>query len=249
MSVLILKNITSEGPGTIETFLKEKSVPYRIIDLYAGEAVPDTSGFNCLVMLGGPMCANEKERYPFIEVEEAMAREFAARGKRVLGICLGAQIMANAFGGRVYKGYQKESGWLDIELTEDGIRDKLMRALAVHPSAGDFWRRFKVFHWHGDTFEIPGQAARLCGSDMYANQALRYGHAAYAFQFHIEATKEMIYEWMQTEDIDQAKLRQETEQTYDICSARAYNFYESFFAEDIRMTPTALTREADYEKD
>jgi GMP synthase-like glutamine amidotransferase len=104
--------------------------------------------------------------------------------------------MANAFGSSVYKGEQKEAGWKDVELTEDGMRDQHMRSLAVHPAAGDFWRRFRVFHWHADTFDIPKQAVRLFGSDMYANQAFRYGDNAYALQFHIEVTKDMIRNWM-----------------------------------------------------
>lgn len=232
MSVLILKNMTNEGPGTIETFLKEKAMPYRVIDLYAGEAVPDTAQFNTLVMLGGPMCANEKDRYPFIALEEELARSFEAEGKKVLGICLGAQIMANAFGGRVYKGEQKEAGWKDIELAEDGMRDQYMRSLAIHPAAGDFWKRFRVFHWHGDTFDIPKHAVRLCGSDMYPNQAFRYRSSAYALQFHIEVTKDMIKNWMAAENMDYEIYKNDTEKYQEICSARAYNFYQGFFSDN-----------------
>lgn len=145
MSVLILKNITTEGPGTIEDFLREKPMPYRIIELKS-EPIPDTDMYDILIMLGGPMSVNDSDIYPYISKEEALVREFIAKGKKVLGICLGAQIMAKALGANVYKGTAPEIGWHDIEITDAGIRDCMMMKLAIHPKAGDFWKKFKVFH-------------------------------------------------------------------------------------------------------
>jgi GMP synthase-like glutamine amidotransferase len=137
--------------------------------------------------------------------------------------------MAKALGSRVYKGKEQEIGWYDIELTGEGITDLLMRKLAVHPHVGDLWKRFKVFHWHGETFDIPEGAVRLAGSELFPNQAFRYGNRAYAFQFHIEVTKEMIYDWLKAEDIDHDKLKTDTERLYEVYHARAWNFYEAFF--------------------
>ena len=194
-----------------------------------GEDIPDIKGFDTLLMMGGPMSVNEDDIYPYIKKEEKLVREFIADGKSVLGICLGAQIMAKALGSKVYKGKQKEIGWYDIELTSEGIADVLMRKLAVHPHVGDMWKRFKVFHWHGETFDIPEGAVRLAGSELFPNQAFRYGNRAYAFQFHIEVTKEMIYDWLKAEDIDQGKLKTDTERLYEVYHARAWNFYEAFF--------------------
>lgn len=231
MSVLICKNISTEGPGTIEDFLKIKEIPYRIIDLSKGEEIPDTKAFDILIMLGGPMSVNEEDIYPYIKKEEELTREFIDRDKGVLGICLGSQIIAKALGSRVYKGKQKEIGWYDIELTSEGIADPLMRRLAIHPHIGDFWKRFKVFHWHGETFDIPNGAIRLAGSKLFSNQAFRYGSRAYAFQFHIEVTKEMIYEWLKEEDINHDFLKKETEKYYDIYLGRALNFYRAFFGQ------------------
>jgi GMP synthase-like glutamine amidotransferase len=233
MSVLICKNVETEGPGTIEDFLKTKGILYVIIDLSKGEDIPAAEGFDTIIMMGGPMSVNEDDIYPYIKKEEELVRDFALKNKNILGICLGAQIMAKALGSRVYKGEQREIGWYDIELTEDGIRDTLMRKLAVHPQAGaqagDLWRRFKVFHWHGETFDIPLGSVRLASSSLYPNQAFRYGSKAYAFQFHIEVTKEMIYDWLKDEDIDYDRLKAETEKLYEAYSGRAYNFYEAFF--------------------
>ena len=103
MSVLILKNISAEGPGTIEDFLGEQGTPYRVVELEK-EAVPNAEGFDTLVMMGGPMSVNEEEIYPYLTKEMELAREFIHGGKRVFGICLGAQIMAKALGAKVYRG-------------------------------------------------------------------------------------------------------------------------------------------------
>ncbi len=238
MSVLILKNIFSEGPGTIEDFLLERGIPYQIMELER-EVVSDRERFDILVMMGGPMSVNDEERYPFISTEVELVKEFIASGKRVLGVCLGAQIMAKALGAKVYAGPQKEIGWYDIELTEDGIRDILMRKLAIHPRAGDFWKRFKVFHWHGETFDIPEGAARLARSEIYPNQAFRFGDRAYAFQFHIEVKKEMIYEWLRNEPVDANELRKMTETVYEDYAGRARNFYNAFFTYSADMSLAA----------
>jgi GMP synthase (glutamine-hydrolysing) len=232
MSVLILKNISTEGPGTIEDFLCEQAIVYRTVELEK-EAVPKAEEFDTLVMLGGPMSVNEEEIYPYIKKEMELVREFIAAGKRVFGVCLGAQIMAKALGAKVYEGPEKEIGWYDIELTEDGIRDPLMKKLAVHPRAGDFWRRFRVFHWHGETFDIPPGAARLAKSALYANQAFRYGNDAYAFQFHIEVKKEMIYEWLKDGPLDRDELRLLTEAVYEDYAGRAMNFYRAFLGRKV----------------
>ncbi len=228
MSVLILKNTPSEGPGTIEDFLLGAGIPYRIVELER-EAVAGPEGFDALVMMGGPMSVNEDEIYPYIKREIELTRDFIAAGKAVFGVCLGAQILAKALGAEVYAGPEKEIGWYDIELTEDGIRDPLMAKMAVHPRAGDFWRRFKVFHWHGETFDIPSGAVRLAKSRLYPNQAFRYGKSAYAFQFHIEVKKDMVYEWLENEPVDKNELRRQTEAGYDDYAGRALNFYKVFF--------------------
>ena len=228
MSVLILKNVSSEGPGTIEDHLREEGTDYRIIDL-ATEELPSTEKADTMVIMGGPMSVNESDMYPYIEKEIELVREYIREGKKVFGICLGAQIMASALGARVYPGPEKEVGWFDIELQEEGVRDSLMTKMAVHPKAGDFWKRFKVFHWHGETFDLPSGAVRLAKSALYPNQAFRYGNNAYAFQFHIEVRREMVYTWLKDEPVDMDSIVRDTEQYYDDCHQRALNFYKGFF--------------------
>lgn len=227
MAVLICKNIHTEGPGTIEDYLIAQKIPYRIIELSRGDVIPETDNFNTLIIMGGPMSVNDDIDYIRREVD--LVKDFIANGKKVFGVCLGAQIMAKALGAKIYVGPQKEIGWYDIELTEEGLKDQFMRSLAIHPEVGDLWKRFKVFHWHGETFDIPHGAVRLASSALYPNQAFRYGNNAYAFQFHIEVSKGMIYDWFKNEPIDLNKLKEETERFYDIYNARARRFYELFF--------------------
>jgi GMP synthase (glutamine-hydrolysing) len=228
MAVLICKNIESEGPGTIEDYLKAGEVPYHIVDLSSGEKLPDPDIFNSLVIMGGPMSVNEDDIYPYIGEEENLVKDFIAKDKKILGICLGAQIMAKALGARVYAGPQKEIGWYNIELTGEGLEDPLIRCLAFHPAVKDFWRQFKVFHWHGETFDIPSGAIRLASSRLYPNQAFRFGIHAYAFQFHIEVRKEMILEWLRDERGFQT-IKEDTETFYEEYTGRAKNFYKDFF--------------------
>lgn len=228
MSVLILKHVASEGPGTIEDFLLGQGTPYRIAELWKDE-IPPAKDFTAVVIMGGPMSVNDENQYPYMRREKELVRAFIDEGKKVLGICLGAQMMAKALGAKVYAGPEKEIGWYDIELTEDGLRDPFLKRLAVHPRAGDFWRRFKVFHWHGETFDIPDGAVRIAKSSIYPNQAFRYGSHAYAFQFHIEVKKAMIYEWLKDEPLDMDQVRKQTEVSYDDYLGRAVNFYKAFF--------------------
>ena len=228
MSVLILKNVSSEGPGTIEDHLRGNGIAYTIVDL-ATEELPSTEKTGTLVIMGGPMSVNESEIYPYIEKEVELVRDFIRQDKKVFGVCLGAQIMASALGARVYPGPGKEIGWFDIELQEEGVRDSLMAKMAVHPKAGDFWKKFKVFHWHGETFDLPEGAVRLAKSGLYPNQAFRYGKNAYAFQFHIEVGKEMVYDWLKEECVDMGRMVLDTEQYYEDYHQRALNFYQAFF--------------------
>jgi GMP synthase (glutamine-hydrolysing) len=229
MSVLILKNVPTEGPGTIEDFLLDSGIAYRIVEM-SQEDLPSYETADALVILGGFMSVNEISTYPYIAKEIELVKEFIGQGKKVFGICLGAQIMAKALGAQVYPGPEKEIGWYDIELLEDGLRDPLVTKLATHPKAGDFWRRFKVFHWHGETFDLPAGARRIARSALYHNQAFSYGKNAYAFQFHIEVRKETILEWMKDEPVDLEKIRRETDAYYGECYGRALNFYRGFFA-------------------
>jgi GMP synthase-like glutamine amidotransferase len=228
MAVLIIKNIPTEGPGTIKDFLKKEQIPFKIIELGSGETPPPLQNYDTLIVLGGPLGVYNRHDHPQLLSGSRVIREALNRDMKILGICLGAQMLAHCLGADVYPGTLKEIGWFHVELTGEGLRDPLMRKLAIHPRVGDFWRKFKVFHWHGDTFDIPPGTVLLASSKLYKHQAFKFGNKAYGFQFHIEVTKEIIIDWLQdSADFDPAM--KETEKIYEEYTGRAFNFYKSFF--------------------
>ena len=188
MKALILQNASHEGAGTIEDYFKKNNIAYTTVDLSKkGYKIPDPSGYNALIVMGGPMNVYETNEFPYLIEEEKIIKTAIENNYLVLGICLGAQMMAKAFGSKVTKGKTKEIGWYDINLTEDGIEDKAL---------GPLGNKVKVFQWHGDTFDIPSGAVRLAGSELFPNQAFRYGKRAYALQFHLEVTEDIIKNWL-----------------------------------------------------
>ena len=228
MAILIVKNITTEGPGTIGDFLRKKDIPFRVIELGSGELPPPLEKFSTLIVLGGPMGVYEMSKYPHLMVESRIIREAINRDMKVLGICLGSQMIAHCLGADVYPGPEKEIGWYHIELTGEGLKEPFMRKLAIHPGVGDFWRKFQVFHWHGDTFDLPPEAVLLASSARYKHQAFRFGNKVYGFQFHMEVTKDVIREWFKGTPVLKEMIA-ETESIYEECMGRAMNFYEAFF--------------------
>lgn len=187
MTLLIVKHVDIEGPGIIEARLREKRIPHQILNLESNEGFPKLDDLTHVILLGGPMNVYEEDRYPFLKQEDLFIKEAIQRGKRILGICLGAQLIAKALSARVYKAPAKEIGWYDLSLTEEGVRDPLF---------SPFPKTFPVFQWHGDTFDLPNGAKLIATSSPVQNQAFRYGENAYGLQFHLEVTEEMIREWM-----------------------------------------------------
>lgn len=228
MSILIIKNINIEGPGTIEDYLKEHGMEYHILDFSdckAEEKIPDVRTHSHLVIMGGPMSVYESDGFPFLHYETAMIRAFIIQGKPVLGICLGAQIIARALGADVYPGGSEEVGWDTVDITEEGMKDPAIAGLAVNkqPVA-------EVFQWHGDTFGLPEKAVRLASSGIYQNQAFRYGSNVYGLQFHIEVKSGMIEEWFKKgEKYDLRQMMEQTQKIFPEYQKRAFDFYKIFF--------------------
>jgi GMP synthase-like glutamine amidotransferase len=129
----------------------------------------------------------EEDKHPFLKQEDEFLKEVIDKGLPTLGFCLGAQLIAKAKGALVKKNPQKEIGWFNVSVTEDGSSDPLFQG---------FQGEFDVFQWHGDTFDIPEGAVRLAESELCSNQAFRVGHNIYGLQFHVEVTDEMIYQWI-----------------------------------------------------
>jgi len=226
MDVLIIKNIESEGPGTIEEFLKVKGIDHNLLEIYDCRAeTPDVRRYSHLVVMGGPMAVYEMAEHPFLTHEETIIRAFIVARKPILGICLGAQMIAHTLGARVYAGGTQEIGWYTVDITDEGMRDPVFSTLSIDGSG-----TAQVFQWHGDTFDLPEKAVRLAGSDIYENQAFRFRDNVYALQFHIEVTPEMIREWFEDEEgVDLQEVLGQTEEIYTEYHNRAIRFYERFF--------------------
>jgi GMP synthase (glutamine-hydrolysing) len=185
MRVLAFRHIHSEHLGLIASALEKGGIEYRYVDLFRDPtAHVDLQEAAGLIFLGGPMSVNDD--LPYLRRELGFIDMALAAGKPILGMCLGAQLIARALGANVYPNAVKEIGWGAVHRTEAGHRDTLL--------AG-FQDPEIVLHWHGETFDLPTAATWLAFSDDCRNQAFRYGSNVYAFQFHLEVTPDMIREW------------------------------------------------------
>ncbi len=183
---MVLQHVECEHLGVLERLLTEQGVTYRYVKLYEGESIPDLEPYSGIIILGGPMNVYEEREYPFLQHEDTLIKTALKRGTPLLGVCLGAQLIAKAAGSRVYRGNQKEIGWHTLYLTAEGRLNRLFRG--VEPQV-------TVFQWHGDTFDIPEGGVRLARSSLFPNQAFLVGAAAYALQFHVEVSAEMVRDW------------------------------------------------------
>ncbi len=181
---IVLRHTPAEGLGLLANALRDLGVHNRYLDVPRGDALPkDVRTVGGIIVLGGPMGAYETERHPFLQTESAFVERAIAAGRPVLGVCLGAQLIAQVLGARVYPGERREVGWAPIELTDDGKDDPLFAGLGNSPA---------VFHLHGDTYELPPDASNLARTDLYEQQAFRWGDTVYGFQFHLEFTEPII---------------------------------------------------------
>jgi GMP synthase-like glutamine amidotransferase len=184
MRILAFRHIPFEHLGLIADSLAEHAIECRYVDLYAASESPSPEDADGFIFMGGPMSVNDDLGY--IRQELRLIEQAAALGKPVLGVCLGAQLIAKALGSRVYKNAVKEIGWFDVRFTETARQDLLFAGLDGPET---------VFHWHGETFDLPPGAALLASSDACRHQAFRVGAHVYGLQFHLEVTPPMIADW------------------------------------------------------
>jgi len=181
--IAILRHIAVEGPGYLAQFLDRHAIPWQLIRIDAGEAVPPTAAaFSGLVFMGGPMSVNDD--LPWILQELALIREAYAKDIPLLGHCLGGQLISKALGAVVSKNPVKEIGWGEVTVSANATAREWF---------GDI-DRFDSFHWHGETFSLPPGAVHLLGNAHCANQAYAMGKHL-ALQCHVEVDEQMIRDW------------------------------------------------------
>jgi GMP synthase (glutamine-hydrolysing) len=181
MRVHYLQHVPFEGIGSMAPYLADQGHRLCSTQLYSGAAPPLLDALDWLIIMGGPMGVGDEGRYPWLAGEKAFIREAVASGKILLGICLGAQLIADVLGAAVYRNRCREIGWFPIEATAEA-ESTLLRGLL--PPTLD------VFHWHGDTFDIPANGVRLASSAACRNQGFIVGERIVGLQFHLETTRE-----------------------------------------------------------
>ena len=189
MHVLVLKHVETEGPGVLEAFLESHGVDVVTLELFDSAQLPDSPRkAAAVVSMDGPMGVHEESRYPFLRDERSLLQESVRFGVPVLGICLGAQLLAEACGAKVRGTELGEIGFSHVRLTPDGLKDPLFRG---------FDPAFEVFGRREDTFGLPQGSVLLAEGDGCRNQAFRYGSNAYGLQFRVEVTPKMVGDWFE----------------------------------------------------
>jgi GMP synthase-like glutamine amidotransferase len=185
--VAIFRHSPTEGPGYFATYLDSRDLPWQLVAVDRGEAVPSRSDdFSGLVFMGGPMSVNDD--LPWIAPALELIRKAVAAGVPVLGHCLGGQLMSKALGGSVRRNPTKEIGWGDIEVADNP---------EARAWLGSDLKRFESFHWHGETFTIPPGGVRIMGNRNCENQGFVVGQNL-GMQCHVEMTEQLIDSWCES---------------------------------------------------
>jgi GMP synthase-like glutamine amidotransferase len=180
MRILCLKHIAFEGPAAIALWAQKRGYELKIEPVYLSKSLPSLDTFDVLLVMGGPMNAYEDAKYPWLAKEKSYIQSAIGSGKHVIGICLGAQLIAHALGAQISQGTHKEIGWFAIERSTDC------------PAQIPLSDTLRVLHWHGDTFDLPHGARSLGQSEACANQGFLYRNRVLALQCHLEITPESL---------------------------------------------------------
>jgi GMP synthase-like glutamine amidotransferase len=199
------QHVVYEGLGSIEEWINSSGHTLTSTKFFDNAVLPELSAIDWLIIMGGGMSVNDEKEFPWLVPEKQFIRKAVEAGKTVLGICLGSQLVSSALGAKVYKNKEKEIGWFDIHITNAALPDNLFN------EAG---RKFKVFHWHGDTFDLPENAVHLASSDACKNQAYLFGGKVLAMQFHLEPTLKSLQQMIEhgRDDLDPGKYVQSEEE-------------------------------------
>jgi GMP synthase-like glutamine amidotransferase len=183
LKIHYFQHVEFEGLGNIEEWVTLSRHSLTVTRFFENIRFPEIADIDWLIIMGGPMSVNDELKFPWLAEEKRFIKKAIDAGKVVIGICLGSQLVSSALGAKVYQNKEKEIGWFDIELTCFAKSDKLFF---------DMKDRLKVFHWHGDTFDLPENAIHLAYSKVTKNQAYIYKDKVLALQFHLETTQNSL---------------------------------------------------------
>jgi GMP synthase-like glutamine amidotransferase len=185
-----LQHVPFETPGNIELWAKQKEHSFSFSHLYNNEQLPAHSDFDALIVMGGPMSIHDENIVQWLKKEKEFIRAAIHQKKKILGICLGAQLIADALGTKVYPNKEKEIGFIPVRFTDDALRNDLFKGFNSEET---------VFHWHGETFDLPEGATQLAFTEICSNQAYSIEDHILAFQFHLEVTPEIVKNMVEQE--------------------------------------------------
>jgi GMP synthase-like glutamine amidotransferase len=183
MKIHYLQHVPFEGLGSIEPWIVDRHHSLSATRFYANYPLPNVEDIDWLIVMGGSMNIYEDDKYPWLTEEKRFIDRAIQQNKTAIGICLGAQLIADVLGAKVYAGQYKEIGWLPIELTAMAQDTAVFNSLP---------QQLTAFHWHGDTFDLPAGAIHLARSEACQNQAFVYNEKVLGLQFHLESTKESV---------------------------------------------------------
>ncbi|RYZ90869.1 MAG: amidotransferase, partial [Moraxellaceae bacterium] len=193
MRIHSLQHVPFEDIGSLFEDIQIQGHSLTTTHWYNGDSAPALDSFDVLIVMGGPMGVYDDVIYPWLTAEKELIAKSVAAGKKIMGICLGAQLIASVLGAKVTRNVHREIGWfpLNVRTVErKKVTPEQVEVVDVnHPVAIILADCKTVFHWHGDTFELPPHAQLIASSDACANQAYIIGHQIYGFQFHLETTE------------------------------------------------------------
>lgn len=178
MRIHVLQHVPFEGLGSIDAWALQRNAKVTYTKFYASSDLPELTNIDLIIVLGGPMSVNDGSEFPWLQEERAFIAAAIASGKAILGICLGSQMIAQVLGASIYPNEEAEIGWFPISVAP------------IDSGTFAFPESLKVFHWHGETYDLPDGAIRLASSAACLNQAFQVGEKVIGLQFHLETTPE-----------------------------------------------------------
>jgi len=205
MRVHYLQHVPFENLGSMENYFLSRGYQISSTKLYSEENFPGLEDFDWLIIMGGPMGVYDEDRFPWLKNEKRFISDVIEAGKVLLGVCLGAQLIASVLGAKVYKNRFREIGWFPITRSETAAETILGKVLP---------ETLEVFHWHGDTFDIPQGATLLASSEACHNQGFVIENRIVGFQFHLETTMEAAKKLINkcSDELDGSRYVQSKEQ-------------------------------------